>query len=256
MFEEITELVLEEFDRQIKTQSLLYHNRDHVFGVQRRARQIFEIVCPNGDRALLDLCAIAHDMIQIFVPHTSPRRRESGVSERETLKQLLDYAGDSLTAEERKLVEQAILVTICAYDPNEQAIYQPDLAQSELSWIARTIALADIGTLLIEGIEAYNQEGRLLFLEENPDILHLESSEEIRQRLLRRAQFQVNFGRSRLARLPQELIGFPPETIPILMQKVFRYAVPETLEKLESSTPTAPDTSLAELLDFFRFAEI
>jgi hypothetical protein len=255
MFEKITALVLEEFDRQIASQNLTYHNREHVFGVQRRARQIFQIVCPDDDhaQALLDLCALAHDMIQIFVPQTLPRLRESGVSEHATLKQLLDYAGNALTAEEIKIVEQAILVTIFAYDPIEQAIYQPDLAKPELSWIARTIALADIGALAIEGIEAYNREGRLLLLEENPDILHREPSEAMRQQLLKRAGFQVSFARSRFARLSQELNGFPPETIPTLMQTVFQYATPETLEKLAATTPTSPETSISELLDFFQF---
>lgn len=251
MFEAVTALVLEEFDRQIASQNLVYHNRDHVLGVQRRARQIFEVVCPDGDRDLLDLCAIAHDMIQIFIPETSPRRRESGVSERATLQQLLHYAEKELTEAEIQIVEQAILVTICEYDPIEQAIYQPDLANPNLSWIARAIALADIGTLVMEGIEAYNQEGRSLFLEENPDLFAL-PSEELRQRLLRRAKFQVNFARSRLARLPQELIGFPVEAISTLMQTVFIYATSETFEKLEATTPTFADTSLSDLLAFFQ----
>jgi hypothetical protein len=265
---QITTLVLEEFDRQIESQQLIYHTREHIQGVQRRARQIFEVACPDDDRQklLLDLCAIAHDMIQIFVPQTelhTPRRRASGVSECATFKQLLHYietVNAQFTNEEIETIEQAILVTICAYDATEQAIYQPDLTQSNLSLIARTIALADIGTLAIEGIEAYNQEGRLLFLEENPDILPLldrihilepELRENIRQRLLKRACFQVNFARSRFARLPQELDSLP--TISALMQTVFKHATPETLERLEAMTPTSADTSLETLLKFFQF---
>jgi hypothetical protein len=300
----ITTLVLADFDREIVTKQLRYHNREHINGVQQRASRIFEAVRPywaapteDLDRLhlLLNLCAIAHDMIQIFVPQTeshTPRRRESGVSEMLTLQQLLAYIQTAhqyiqsenqssdqfddqsdnhqflFTDEDIRIIEQSILATICAYDPDEQAIYQPNLYQEQpISLIARIIALADIGTFSMEGIEAYNREGSLLFLEDNPDILPLiqthkiytlnvedpELHENFRQRLLRRTRFQVSFARSRLSRLPQELIDLPSNAIPVLMQTVFQYSTIATLQALEAITPIAADTSLEVLLQFFQF---
>ncbi len=283
-----TEFVIETFNREIETKQLYYHNHEHIEGVQNRALRIFEAVRPywkasedDLDRMqlLVKLCAIAHDMIQIFLPQTEPcvaRRRESGVSETATLDQLLAYIAGlnerstqnaQFTEEEIQIIRQAISATICSYHPDEQAIYQPDLAQNDLHWVARIVALADIGTLAMEGVEAYNREGSLLFLEENPDILALIETrkiltleteiptlyEMVRQRLLRRTQFQVSFARSRLNRLPQELIGLPTSAIAILMQDVFRFANRSTLQTIMTTTPTAANTLLNVLLDFFQF---
>jgi hypothetical protein len=39
-------LALEDFDREIAAKQLCYHTREHVEGVQRRARQLFQAVYP------------------------------------------------------------------------------------------------------------------------------------------------------------------------------------------------------------------
>lgn len=285
---------LQAFDRELIEQKLCYHTREHIEGVQRRASQIFQVVHPylwdtaERDRmaALLGLCAVAHDMVQIFVTQPtshSPRRREAGVSETATVAQLFTWmerfnqqcqkldpkSALPFTDQDFRLIQTAIEATICAYDPIEQAIFQPALTRSEptLSPIARILALADIGTLAMEGIEAYNREGSLLFLEENLDVRSLleqhnlkrftaedpELYENIRQRLLRRARFQVHLARSRLQRCPQELEGFPTTAIPILRHDVFPYLTPATIETIESITPTADNTTLESLIAFFRF---
>ncbi|HEY9662818.1 MAG TPA: hypothetical protein V6C65_30570, partial [Allocoleopsis sp.] len=110
----------------------------------------------------------------------------------------------------------------------------------------------------------------LLFLEENPDVRLLiqhckledliseqpDLHENIRQRLLKRARFQVNFAKSRLKRLPQELKGFPPEAIPTLTQQVFQHLTSETIEAIAASTPTAEETSLHELINFFQLKQV
>ncbi|MUH01865.1 hypothetical protein F7734_60295 [Scytonema sp. UIC 10036] len=167
------------------------------------------------------------------------------------------------------IIQEAIAATICAYDPDEQAIYQPALYDNEnpLSPVARILALADISSLGMEGVDSYNQEGSLLVLEENPDLIPIllnqetktqavdnsELLENIRQRLLKRARFQVNFAKSRLKRYPQEVASFPTEVIPILKSNVFRYLTPETIQEIESTTPTSEDTNLEVLVNFFRF---
>lgn len=291
----VTAFALDQFEREIASQQLRYHNLEHINGVQQRANRIFQAVRPywnatpeylNRMKLLLDLSAVTHDTIQIFVPpsepHT-PRRRESGVSEAATIKHLDDYIQHlnwqllaldphhpaMFTTSDRKILQEAIRATVCAYDPAEQAIYQPDLYDCDrsLSYVARILALADIGALGMDGIASYNQEGSLLFLEENPDIIPLiqhplistlkadrpDLYENLRQRLLRRARFQVNFARSRLFRLEQELEGLPTDAFPILKQQVFQHLNPTTIQDLESTTPIAVDTPLSVLLAFFQF---
>lgn len=122
----------------------------------------------------------------------------------------------------------------------------------------------------MNGIEDYNHEGSLLFLEENPDIVPLicnhqlpslktkqpELYENLRQRLLRRTRFQVNFARSRLARYEQELQGFPIDAIPILQQEVFQYLCPNTIRELEAMTPMDEATPLEVLITFFQLEKL
>jgi hypothetical protein len=279
------------FDREISEKSLCYHNYAHIHAVQQRASLIFQTLRPylqaadteNADSLdrmalLLDFCAATHDLIQLFLPPTalhSPRRRESGMSEAATLAtifQLIDiHCPTTLTAADLAVIKAAIEATICAYDPTENSIFQPTLYQREtpIPWVARIVALADIGSLGIEGIASYNAEGSLLFLEENPDVLTLiqqqeiqhlalkspELHENIRQRLLRRARFQVNLAKSRFHRLPQEISTFPSESIFVLSTQVFQYLTRETIQAIVQTTPTADDTTLETLLDFFKFEQ-
>jgi len=290
-------VVWQEFEREVTAQQLVYHTREHVEGVQRRAATIFQVVRPywqagddvNRMEQLLDLCAIAHDLIQIFVPQVdphTPRRREAGVSEIATIQTVSDYiqsfnqwmrqnhANDAVqfTDTDRQIIQEAIAATICDYDPAEQAIFQPALYNRDrpLSPVARILALADIGALGMEGIEAYNREGRLLFLEENPDVLGLLQNqqlvtlpttqpalaENIRQRLLKRARFQVCFAKSRLKRSLGELEGLPLAAIPALAQQVFRYLTPSTIQAIDANTPTKDTTSFESLLTFFEFDQV
>lgn len=297
---QIKTFALQEFDREIVQKQLYYHTRDHVNNVQRRGEQIFQVVRPYWEAApdeqptphrqkmelLLDLCAIAHDMVQIFVapsqPHTS-RMRSPGVSEMATIERLLEYINklnhqlqksdpDSpaiLTHEDITIIRDAIAATICAYDSTEQAIYQPDLydPNKSLSPVARILALADIGALGIDGVKVYNQEGSLLALEENVDIIPLlldgtihtlgsdnrELYQNLQKRLLKRCRFQVNFAKSRLARLERELADFPPNAIPTLTLEVFKYLNTSTIQEIEATTPTDENAALEVLLQFFEF---
>jgi hypothetical protein len=291
---------LQEFDREIAQKQLYYHNREHVRRVQQRAQMIFEAILPFLDltsdaqtrmQLLLELSVAAHDMLQIFVSPSAvntARRREAGISEQASLDHLYDYicslnqqirdanphSPDLFLDTDWQIVVEAISATICQFDPTEQCIYQPDLYKQEqpISHITRILALADLGSLGIEGIESFNWEGSVLFLEENPDVIEIlrgdidalpktnpALAENLRQRLLRRANFQVKLAQSRLARYPQEVSGFPAAALPVLTQQVFRYLTPDTIQTIEQMTPTNPDASLPELLQFFalqRYAAI
>ena len=297
---QIKAFALQEFEREILQKQLYYHTREHVNNVERRANQIFQAVCPYWQAApaqeqpmpdiprmklLLDLCAVAHDMVQIFVVQTqthTPRRREPGVSETLTIERLLDYINKlnqqlrhvpaspaRLTDEDITIIRDAIAATICGYDSTEQAIYQPALYKSNklLSPVARILALADIGALGIDGVKVYQQEGSLLVLEDNLDLIPLlldgkihsldsdnpQLYQNVQQRLLSRCRFQVNFAKSRLASLGREVADFPEEAISTLTHKVFKYLNPTTIQEIEATTPTNENTSLEVLLQFFEF---
>jgi len=296
---EVKTFVVEEFDREIAENQLYYHNHEHINNVQRRANTIFCVISPYWQASLgnkvtpeyitrinqlLDLCAVAHDMIQVFLPqsqsHTS-RRRETGVSESLTIEKLLDYIkhlnqqlkyclDDSVlfTEADLSIIQDSIEATICVYDSNDQSIYQPALydKNKKISIVARIIALADISSLGMDGIASYNHEGSLLFLEENPDVIPIilnqtlaensELYENIRQRLLKRARFQVNFANSRFQRYSQEISYFPKEAISTLTNETFQYLNPEILQQIELTTPTNEDTSLEELMMFFQLEEL
>ncbi|WP_448268225.1 hypothetical protein [Nostoc sp. DSM 114159] len=290
----VNKFVLAEFEREITEKQLYYHTKDHLMAVQQRAQLIFQVIRPylSADvetikrmELLLDVCAIAHDLVQIFIPHQphTSRRREAGVSENATIEILLNYirvlnqqisasypkSAALFTDTDLEIIQEAIAATICDYDTTEKAIYQPSLYNQNkpISPVACIIALADIGSLGIEGIASYNQEGSLLFLEENPDIIPIiknqnvrtlatdnpELYENIRQRLLRRAKFQVNFAKSRLNRLSRELASLPADAIPTLTQAVFQYLNLETIQEIEATTPTNEQTSLEVLIKFFEF---
>ncbi|NEN97408.1 MAG: hypothetical protein F6K50_18330 [Moorea sp. SIO3I7] len=290
-----------EMEKETERKQLYYHTCDHVNGVQRRADRIFQAIRPYWEagldndiapdylsrmKQLIDLCAIAHDMVQEFVPQIQPyisRRRESGVSEAATITKLLDYIKNQnewiskqtpnhlalFTDSDVQIITEAINATICYYDTSDNTIYQPDLYSSDknLSLVARIIALADLGTLGMEGIEAFNEEGSLLFLEENPDIIPIILNhdlpdsqaidkqtlyENLRQRLLKRTRFQVNFAKGRMARLARELKGLTAEAISVLTQDVFKYLNPAIIQEIELLTPTANDTKFEELIEFFK----
>ncbi|RAM49682.1 MAG: hypothetical protein C6Y22_21040 [Hapalosiphonaceae cyanobacterium JJU2] len=286
----VRDFALQEMKKEAEQKQLYYHNCQHVQGVERRANQIFQVIKPywqnnleyiNRMELLLEICTLSHDLVQEFVPQSEPhtaRKREMGVSEAATIHKLMNYIHNLnedlsksdpnslgiFTNSDLGIIKEAIEATICLYDPTRGSIYQAELYNSEknLSIVSRITALADIGTLGIEGIEAFNAEGSLLFLEENIDLIPIilqndlnfvnqELHDHIRQRLLKRARFQVNFAKDRLARYTYEIEGLPVESIPVVIQEVFKFLNPETIEKIEANTPTSEDATLEQLMKFF-----
>ncbi len=288
----IQEFALAEVKTEAENKQLYFHNNAHAQAVKRRAEIIFNAIEPFWDKIcqesalldskrakyLIDVCAATHDMVQEFLPLTSPqtaRQRESGVSETATINKLIDYIKQLnqrffaqnpelpslFTQADLEIIRKTISATICLFDTNDNSIYQPDLYNSEQQIIlsARIIALADIGGLGIDGIPAFFQEGSLILLEENPDVIPLvkeflvkkEINEKLRVRLLKRAKFQIGFAKGRYVRLNRELEGLPVEVVSVLKEKVFKYLNEQTIQKIEALTPTADDTSLEKLIEFF-----
>ena len=295
----IKDFAFVEVEKEARKKQLYFHNYAHAQAVQRRAEIIFNAIEPFWDRIcqepnssdskrakyLIDICAASHDMVQEFLPLKSPqtaRQRETGVSENATINKLIDFIKQLnksfvarnpgvpplFTLADLEIIRKSISATICLFDTSDNSIYQPDLynLQQQIALNARIIALADIGGLGIDGIPAYLQEGSLILLEENLDIVPLikefltkgekkddkkELYENLRQRLLKRAKFQISFAKGRYKRLNKELEGLPREVILVLKEKVFKYLNEEVIQEIETSTPTADNTSLPRLIEFF-----
>ena len=297
-FEEAAAMVrnfaLVEIQKESESKQLYYHSCDHAYAVRQRADIIFKAIAPfiaeespiplNRLKHLIDICAISHDMVQEFLPKTelnSSRKREPGVSEAATIAKLINYIRNLKLKEKNQannnaiftdldlqIIKESIGATICLYDNQDNSIYQPYLyaTDQKISLAPRIIALADIGSLGIEGIEAYFQEGSLIFLEENTDVIpwifnqeyktQPELSENLRQRLLKRAKFQVNFAKGRKARFRQEVAGLPRDVISVLETKVFKFLNQDTITQIELITPTADETLIEELIEFFELNKI
>lgn len=293
---QIEEFAIAQIEKEVEKKQLYYHNAAHAKAVKRRANQILAVVAPYYQlhpqqlqkiHCLLDICAIAHDMVQdylpIKIPHT-PRKRETGVSEAATIKKLLKYI-DQLNLEYQQnisksplftpvdlaTIRETIETTICLVDCKNHSVYQPNLydQNKNISLPAKIIALADLGALGMEGIESFLAEGSLIFLEENPDIIpliHLYEADKkvfklkpeyvyLKDKLLQQAQFEIDFAKGRLTGLNQELATFPPPVRQTLKTQVFKYLTPETIQTIEKTTPTDPKTNLSDLLKFFNFSQ-
>ncbi|MGL4884344.1 MAG: hypothetical protein ACRC8K_25310, partial [Waterburya sp.] len=207
----VEDYVRAEIAQETKDKQLYYHTLDHALAVKRRANLIFQGIKPvlqasqsleelQRLESLIALCAVAHDMVQEFVAKTEtykPRQRIPGVSETATANKLIQYLRDLnqnlatdvkptilFSDQDLKIIEDAIAATICARDPlagkvsysfSPYSIYQPYLykSQTKISLVGNVIALADLGTLGIEGIKPYLQEGILVFIEDNLDLADL-----------------------------------------------------------------------------------
>ena len=306
----VEKYVRKEIIHEAQHKQLYYHNLYHALAVKRRAKQIFRQIKPVLSQhksaaeierlgLLIDLCGLAHDMVQLFEPDTDadrPRKRKPGLSERETANKLLRYIeqlnqelnatanfeDSSVLFSDRdcKIIRDAIEATICMRDPlagkvdytfSPYSIYQPYLyeSQSKTSIVGSILALADLGTLGMEGVDSYVQDGILVFLEDNLNfkdlILNCDFSQcetsspccleksVIESKLLAMTRFMVNLAYERLARFELEISGFNREMRQILRDRVFIYLTPENMQQVAAKIPTQDDVSLSKLVKFFCF---
>jgi len=287
-----------EIIKEVKDKQLYYHNLNHALGVKRRAKQIFLAIKPvlaenhslpelNRLEALIGICGLAHDMVQIFeaTPPNQSRQRKPGLSEKSSADKLLQYIqklNRALVAEkldcsvlisdrEQQILQDGIVATICIPDPPEnsqnhvfdhQSIYQPYLydPQAKISIVGSIIALADLGALGIEGVEAYIQDGILVFLEDNPYLKDVvvdcsfsdnPQPDELRKKLLAMAGFIVDLAYERQARFELEIAGFETQIRQILRSQVFVHLNQASIKLVQNSIPHQSNASLAELVDFF-----
>lgn len=309
----VEDYVRREIIQETKTKQLSYHTINHAEAVKRRANLIFDSIKPilatenscvelERMQSLLSISAIAHDMVQEFEPTTinaSPRKHLIKVSEIATAKKLTDYIknlNQKLRSEncnssilfnpnDLKIIEDAILATICDRDPQAEkasysfsrySIYQPYLydPQPKASILGDILALADLGTLAMDGVVSYIQDGILIFLEDNLDLKKLIivdnkksdtqaqlikstqgnniNEESIKKRIIVMNRFIVDLARERYARLDWEIAGFSPVARKILKEKIFTGLNIENINEIETIVPTNQQTKLADLISFFR----
>ena len=286
----------QEIIKETKVRQLYYHTLEHTLAVKRRANIIYRAIEPvlpasqfpvESDRLskLIDICAMAHDMVQQFDDTTetqTPRKRTPGVSEIASVNKLIRYiqqlnqtvASHNLDASvgfsdrDIEIVKDGILATICQRDPlagkadysfSPYSIYQPYLYNDKPNSIVATIiALADLGTLGMEGVEQFIREGILVLLEDNLDlkniIIHCDrptsARSAIKTRLLNMARFMVSLAQERQARFELEISSFTAQARQILRSQVFIY-FNDDIDKIKTIVPTDENTSLTELIDFF-----
>ena len=270
----VKEYVKTEVIKETETKQLYYHTLDHAQAVKNRANNIFQAVKPallqshseselTRLQNLTSLCGLAHDMVQLFdpsVPPGKPRRRPPRLSEAATAKKLLGYIqnlNQELSAKvsdpkilfgdrDQQIIQDAISATVCVPDPqadradfkfSANSVYQPYLydSQPKISLVGNIIALADLGTLGMDGIDNFIRDGILIFLEDNLEfkelVLHCNISkylstdlqdsqigEPIKIKLLGMTKFMVNLAGDRQARFEAEIARFSPIARQILRE--------------------------------------
>jgi hypothetical protein len=302
----VEQYVQGEIVQETKDKQLYYHNLHHGLSVRRRGIQIFQAIQPilaecytpqelARLESLIGICGLAHDMVQIFelTPPNHPRKRLAGSSETATANKLLRYIqslnlaliNDKLDASwlfsdrDQQIIRDAIIATICIPDPQKSeaqatfsspSIYQPYLydSQAKISIVGSIIALADLGALGMDGVEAYIQDGILVFLEDNPHLEELVLSchpprdypnslgqdtvqELTRVKLLAMSRFIVDLAQARQARFEREIAGFIPQMRQILRNQVFIYLNQDIVNQVRTLVPNQSNTSLSELISFF-----
>ena len=114
-------------------------------------------------------------------------------------------------------VEEAIMSTVPGFDRQKKTVIQPNLKETS-SFVARALALADLGTAGMEGYLKFGPEGDALFREENLDIAEAlrdpeeitpEQKEYFRGRMIAWSKFQPLFAEGRKALFESELEGLP-----------------------------------------------
>ncbi|HHP7231875.1 MAG TPA: hypothetical protein ACFCUY_13585 [Xenococcaceae cyanobacterium] len=283
----IERYVIQEVQQETQNKQLYYHTVEHALAVKRRANSIFNAIYPllepklncltrQRTQGLINIAAVAHDMVQEFMPSattTSPRQRPKGASETATIIKLTNYIQQlnqkllqanhspliGISDPELGIIQEAIAATICHSGLFEYSLYQSDLYnKKDLSLVAKTIALADLGTLGMDGVEAYIREGILIFLENNLDIAAFFNSQpkpqkiplNLKSRILHTTNFVVNFAKERNARFELEIHSFNPAIKVILKNNLFKYLNSENLAHIIELLPTSNNISLEKLLIF------
>lgn len=256
--------------------NLPFHNSQHTEGVIRRTEAVLSAIreadpslVSERDIALGRLAGAYHDTVQKWEENRVAdgqftkviRRRFAGNNEKSSADEsvaFMDKAwndGDEIFSKADKAVmREAIGVTEPGWDSVNKTVVQPQLSEDS-SLIARAVALADLGTAGIDGSQAFTNEGKTLFKEDNLDILDAirngkfsdEQKVYFKQRMLEWLNTQVGFARGRKARLAIEVHAIPEHA---------RYAVARLFGKFDDSIRAAEEVAQrAEAMSFGDLAD-
>ena len=222
--------------------NLAYHNSEHTQSMLQRVEKIMAASgASERDIKLATLAGAFHDTVQNWERRSydtngaitdSPehavkvlRIRDTHTNEQESVGEVLAFMReaneqnpDTFTELDMATVSEAILATIPQFDSASGTVVQPVVDKNSYI-IARSIALADIGTAGMEEPHVFLAEGNAIFREDNLDIAALNSetlenlSEKRKQHIMDRAYqwtaSQASFARGRQQLLDKELEGLP-----------------------------------------------
>lgn len=239
--EEALTIIKERFEnRKDEVENMDFHDSRHTQRVVKRVERVLLAMKEGGapvtekDIALGSLSAAFHDIVQEWEENrvqdgnfekvmrkrfTKDNEVASANAALEFMERANQKAGKKVFEEQdMSAVKEAIEVTIPGFDPDKKTVIQPNLNEKS-SFIARALALADIGAAGMEGYSEFGQEGDALFREENLDILNAlrdpnkltpEQKEYFKGRMLAWSKFQSAFASGRKTLLEKELSGLAP----------------------------------------------
>lgn len=224
-------LIQSRFETGSPENLLTFHNTTHTLGVMRRATSIAEALGLSEKETMLALTGSAfHDTVQEWEPRVTPegftvRYRKEGFIEEASAQEaeawMKQYADLQFEESDFALVRQAILATRAHWDPEYNAVVQPDVLH-DIHPVALTVALADLGTAGMEP-DVFKNQGDLFFIESEIEIVQAlrdiqngkELPEEIQQKYVQRYQEfqagQISFAQGRKKVFEQEIRTLNPE---------------------------------------------
>lgn len=291
-FDQVIEQGIENALNAVEKQygDLPFHNREHSENVLKRTERILTIVHEkNPDivtprHILLGKFAAAfHDRFQISesVSTVDPEtgltktmrvraiQANEGVSAYDAI-QFMDRINemqqpDLFSAEDMKIVSEALQATTPGFNPEKKTVVQPFL-KSDASFISRALALADLGDAGMDGADAFVAAGANLFREENLDVeeaikkatasenpepLTDKQKEFFKKRMLAWGSFQPSFAQGRADLFEQEITQFPEETKEALRAEFSHF--PESIMAAQKKVENRSHMSFEELARDFGY---
>ncbi len=255
--------IAEKYEDGAFEDQLDYHNTIHTATVMARFELIMRTI------ALVDSKLASEHMIQVgrgAVSHhdvdllwsivDGKRVREMGVSEASSSEKLIRRMRKAgiFSAYDYCIADEGVMVTVPAFDPERKLIYQPNLKQG-VSVVSAAIALADLNACGLDGAKVFLRESDKVFIEENVDIARVmkmggEMEESWKERILKAAEFSLNFAKGRKLCIDDE-IGVLPGRVRSIVRELF-WGFDESIDAAELQLERRKGMTTEELMDELR----
>jgi hypothetical protein len=270
--EKARELIRERFENPSRPENqLAFHGIAHTESVVRRTEIILRALqrttahmVTERDILVGTAAATFHDIVQQWDEEQKDGKikmvRRSGKNEADSADEgirlvqgLAEECGmKSFSDEECLVFREAILGTVAEFRDGQ--VIQSNITDRS-GYIAKALALADLGTVGMDGARDFIAEGNALFREENLDVMRtaknlIESSDEdresYRQRMLGWTNFQISFAMSRKNLFEIEIQGLTDSSRTAL--RVLFNKFDESIEAAQSLADKRSEMSFDELL--------